>query len=153
MSVRSRADIRLSTARAAWFFGRAEPGEPGVQQGDGLGSGGQWYLTRGEGWGRRVGRQGAAGAQVAAVGPTAARADAAQLQRGLVKEYVGVVGHSCHPDTTFALLGETSKRKVLYKQILAREERGCGAPRTILGCASVAARAMTLHPALKRRTF
>ena len=96
----------------------------GVQQGDGLGSGGQWRVTRRGGWGRRVGQQGAAGAQVASVGSAAARAEAAQLQGGLIKEYVGVVGHSCHPDTTFALLGETSKGQVLYKKILARYLRG-----------------------------
>jgi len=34
-----------------------------------------------------------------------------------------VVGHSCHPDTTFALQGETSKGKTLCNQILARVKR------------------------------
>src|ERR1700730_8326592 len=36
----------------------------------------------------------------------------------LVEENVGVVGHSGLPDTTFALVGHTSKSKVLMSQLL-----------------------------------
>jgi hypothetical protein len=52
------------------------------------------------------------------VGSAATRSDEAQLQRGLVKQDVGVVGHKCLPDTTFAPVRSTSKSKVLMTQPL-----------------------------------
>jgi len=46
------------------------------------------------------------------------------MQGGFIKEDVGVVGHQCLPDTTFALLWKTSKSQVLTgKQLTAKEVR------------------------------
>jgi len=98
----------------------SQPGELCVQQGDGVGRG---LLRRGAergglGWRRHYGDAGASGALVSPEGSAAPRPDEAQLQRGLIKQDIGVVGHKCLPDTTFALLTNTSKSKVLTNQLL-----------------------------------
>jgi hypothetical protein len=80
----------------------------------------------GFGWRRQ---QNEAESLVAPVSFAATRSEEAQLRGGLVKEDVGVVGHGCLPDTTFALVGETSKAKVLSSQTLAMERRGWGQER------------------------
>ena len=63
-------------------------------------------------------QQGAEASLVAPVGSPATCSEEAELQRGLVEENVGVVGHQGLPDTTFALVGNTSKSKVLMSQLL-----------------------------------
>ena len=89
-----------------------------AKQGDSFGGG--WQERRaprdGIGWRRR--QPGAAESLVAPEGSASAGADEAQLQRGLVEENVGVVGHRGLPDTTFALAGNTSKSKVIMNQPL-----------------------------------
>jgi hypothetical protein len=96
-------------------FGTAQPGKPGVQQGDGCGR--RFLGRRGERDGCRRRRQkgdpGAAGALIAPVGSAAPRSEAAALQKGFVEENVRGVGHGLSSDTTFALVRDRSKEKVL----------------------------------------
>jgi hypothetical protein len=113
----------IPALRGKPLFRASQPGELCVQQSDGFGSG---WLRRGAERGglgsRNNSDPGAAGALVAPEGSAAARSDEAQLQRGLVEEDIGVVGHKCLPNTTLALLRNTSKQKVLTGQPLTIKE-------------------------------
>jgi hypothetical protein len=73
-------------------FSPAQPRELCVQRGDGISRAFSGRHTQLDGFGGR-GRARAACSLVPAACPTAARADAAQLLGGLIKEDVGVVGH------------------------------------------------------------
>src|ERR1700686_3765647 len=79
-------------------FRRAKPGKLCVQHGDSFGGG--WQERRaprdGNGWRRR--QQGAAESLVAPESSASAGSDEAQLQRGLVEQNVGIVGHQGLPE-------------------------------------------------------
>jgi hypothetical protein len=103
------------------FLDTAQPWKPRVQCGDGLGSG-----LRGRGpWGDGFGghrKQRAAGSLVASEGSAAPRSEEAQLHRGLIKEYLGVVGHGVFRTPHSLCPGETSKSKVLTAQALTNRD-------------------------------
>ena len=104
------------------FLGAAQPWKPRIQYGDGLGSGlpgrGPW----GDGFGGRR-EQRAAGSLVASEGSAATRSEEAQLHRGLIKKYLGVVGHGVFRTPHSLCRGRQASQKCLLHRHLRIETR------------------------------
>src|ERR1700686_1954902 len=99
------------------FLGTAQPWKPRIKYGDGLGSGlpgrGRW----GDGFGGRR-EQRAAGSLVASEGSAATRSEEAQLHRGLIKKYLGVVGHGVFRTPHSLCRGRQASQKCLLHRDL-----------------------------------